>query len=293
MPPLLRRFAAAILVLFICAWVISEAPSPAAAEQEEDLQAFRNLQTRSRSLMGAGKHAEALPLVQQLHAAYPSNHIFLAQLAEIQERLGDWPACANAWEAYLKVSPTPWEAFPGLGEAYRKQGRLKDAIDACQRGVLLDPGNSELNLYLGLAYEHSLQYQKAEAVYREALKEHPDHSDLKVGLARMALFSGKTGEARRLAEEATRHDARSVDGFLVLGMALRSQGDLAGARRRLEQARDLSPDYLDVLQVLGGVAEQQNDDAAARAAYERILQLDPQHAAARTRLAGLNRGGRP
>jgi predicted Zn-dependent protease len=109
----------------------------------------------------------------------------------------------------------------------------------------------------------------------------------------MTLFTGSAVEARRMAEEAVKRSPTSVDARLILGMALRSEGNLTEARRQLEVARTMSPDYLDVLQVLGGVAEQQDDLPAARAAYGRILQLEPGHAAARARLAGLPKGGRP
>ncbi len=107
MPPHLRRFAAALLVLAVCGWVLSEAPT-----QDGGLLAARALQETGRALVEAGRYAEALPLTRELHEAYPTNHVYLSRLADIHEHLGRWPECAAAWEAYLKVSPTPWEAFP-------------------------------------------------------------------------------------------------------------------------------------------------------------------------------------
>lgn len=287
MPPHLRRFAAALLVLFICGWVLSEAPSQGGSAQDGSLEASRDLQTTSQALVRAGRYAEALPLTRKLHEAYPTNHIYLGRLADIHEHLGQWPECATAWEAYLKVSPTPWEAFPSLGDAYLKMGRAKDALESFARWPELQPDNPEAAYFHGRAYERDRQFQKARTIYMKGLKQHPDHTDLRVGLARMTLFTGKTLEARHQAEEAVRRNPTSMDARLILGMALRSEGKLPEARRQLEQARSMSPDNLDMLQVLGGVAEQQEDLPTARAAYGHMLELDPGHVAARARLAGL------
>ena len=114
MPGHFRRLFASLMVLAVCWWVLGSAPV-----QDNSLQVSRNLQEESLSLIAAGRDAEALPLVKQLHEAYPGNHVYLARLAEIHQRSGEWQGCVDAWEAYLKVSPTPWEAFPVLGDAYR------------------------------------------------------------------------------------------------------------------------------------------------------------------------------
>ena len=90
MPPHLRRFVAALLVLALCGWVLSEAPT-----QEDGLQASRDLQEKSRSLVGAGRYAEALPLLRELHEAYPTSHVYLSRLADIHAHLGLWPV--GAW----------------------------------------------------------------------------------------------------------------------------------------------------------------------------------------------------
>ncbi len=172
-------------------------------------------------------------------------------------------------------------------------GRPQAALETFARWSELEPDSPEAAYFHGRAFERQQEFQKARSIYRQGLRQHPNSSDLRVGLARMTLFLGSTVEARRLAEEAVRRAPAAVDARLLLGMALRAEGKLGAARRQLEAAQTLSPDYLDLLQVLGAVAEQQDDLPAARAAYGRVLQLQPGHAAARARLAELSKGERP
>src|SRR5262249_39331167 len=108
-----------------------------------DLDILSPEQTRailesSRAKIRENRYEEALNLTEKLHKAYQHNHMYVEQLATLYHGLERYKEEAASWEEYIKFSPCPAEACPHLGEAYRKQGLIKETLDACQRCMAMD-----------------------------------------------------------------------------------------------------------------------------------------------------------
>src|SRR5205823_12988449 len=82
----------------------------------------------TQRLMRAKQYPEALPPLLRLHQAYPRNHVYLSQLATAYEQLQRPREEAETWEQFVQISPTPVEACPRIGFAYREQGRVAESI---------------------------------------------------------------------------------------------------------------------------------------------------------------------
>ena len=255
----LSRLAASLIVLGLCGWGLWRLPAlgPAGTATADELGAeeVQRLQRESRALVAAGKPAEALPLVQRLHEAFPGNDIHLRELAEIQERLGHYEEEAALWERYLKVSPTPWDACPGLGEAYRKLGRTEASIDAFERCLALAPKNPDFLFYLAHAYDRTGRFGDALKVYRRGVAQSPDYPDLQLGLARMEVFVGSPAKALPLAEAVVRRRPGSGEAHLVLGLCLRALDRPEAARAALRRALELDPESRDARAALASLGQ--------------------------------------
>jgi protein O-GlcNAc transferase len=241
------------------------------------------LQERLAVLMRARRFESALPLAEAMIREFPNNPVYLQRLAEIQGGLGHPREEAEAWERFLKVSPTPGEAFPALGNAYRRLGQVSQAIHASERAVALEPSNPEFLFNLGRSYEYAKLFPKALETYKRACAQNPGDQDAAVGWARMEVFLGDaTAASRRVGQVLARHPD-NVDALLVQGMALRSLGQYDRAKVSLEQGLKLSPGYGDFMLVLGGIAEAQNRPAEALAWYDRYLAQIGEDAAVRAK----------
>lgn len=283
----LARLVACGFVLALGAWGLHVRTGLEASDASGDglsLERARSLQDRSHALLGQGREDEALPLLQQLHDAFPDNPIYLRELAEIHDARGEWQTEVGLWERYLELSPTPWDACPKLGDAYRKLGKQAESIRAFERCLATQPRDPDLIFYLAHAYERAGRFLEARTTYRRGLEVAPDYPDLQLGLARMEVFIGDPARAQGLAESVLRKRPASAEALLVLGMALRSRHRLDEAAAVLRRGLAISPDSVDLLTVLGGVAEQLDRRAEAIACYRRALRQEPGSEALKKRL---------
>src|SRR5688572_30827559 len=91
------------------------------------------LVTRAHRALGERRHADALQPLLRLTGAYPRNHVYLHELAQVYEVLRLPGKEVEALEQFVKLSPAPWEACPRLGKAYRELGRHEDSLRAFER----------------------------------------------------------------------------------------------------------------------------------------------------------------
>jgi len=273
--PLFRTLGS-VAALSVCYWGLFVRPRRQAvvlADPTEGLsmEDAGRLQERLAVLMRSRRFEEARPLAESIVREFPNNPTYLRRLAEIQGELGHPKEEAEAWERFVKVSPTPGEAFPALGNAYRRLGQTRLAIDAFERAVALEPKNSEFLFHLGRAYEYGKAYAKALETYKRACVQNPGDSDATAGWARMEVFIGNPVQAARRVEQVLARNPNDVDSLLVHGMALRQQGQYARAKVSLEKGLKLSPGYSDFMLVLGGIAEAEDRPAEAIGWYDKYL----------------------
>jgi tetratricopeptide (TPR) repeat protein len=282
-------------LLVLCLFYLAIYRSPGAGRSEA-LALLSPRQTRelldlSRKYLREKKPEEALGLTEKLHQNYPQNHIYIEQLATIYHLLERYREEAESWELYMQSSPTPVEACPQLGEAYRRQGLIPETLKACQRCLALDEKNVDSLFFLALAYERSNQLDKATEFYERAVRLYPPYPDTRIGLARVSLRQGKTARAEELISRVYEQTPNHVDGLLVFGMTMRSAGRLAEAKRYLLRGAELSPTYGDFYVVLGGIAEQEGDINEAVRCYDRVLELAPENRDIARRRNQLRGGG--
>ena len=287
----LVRISLPVLVLCLFYMAIYYVPS---ASQAGDLVALSPEETReildmSRKKLRENKPEDALLLTEKLHNAYPQNHIYIEQLASLYHRMERYQEEAQTWEAYMKFSPTPIEACPQIGEAYRSQSLMKETLDACQRCLALDDKNVDSIFFLALAYEGNHQLDKARELYERGIQLYAPYLDPSIGLARVLLRQGNTAKAKEIISKVYEQAPDNVDCLLVLGMTLRSEGNLDEAKTHLQRGTQLSLAYTDFYVVLGGIAEQEGDMEKALQYYDRVLELEPDNrdiATRRRRLGG-------
>lgn len=287
------RIALPLAVLCLFYWALYALPRAGSSSGADAAflspEESREILDLSRTRLREGDFEEALELTKKLHRAYPNNHVYVEQLATICGHLGRYKEEAEYWEKYLPLSPTPINACPQIGEAYRKQGLMQETIDACKRCLEFDGDNVESVFFLARACEQAGQMSKAGELYKRGVELSPKFADVQLGLARILMRQGRAAQAKEIAAEVLKENPDYVDALLMLGVGLRAEGKLAQAKEALAKGVELSPAYTDFYIVLGGIAEQESDMEQAIRHYDKVLELAPENrdiALRRSRLTG-------
>jgi len=210
----------------------------------------KGLVAEAKKAIASGDYAAALPPALALHEAFPSSHIYIAQLATTHHHLKQPAEEAALWEEYLVKAPSPGSACPHLGLAYRAQGMPDKAIDAFERCLALDPSNPDSILYLALAEEREGHVEKAAELFQRGLALAPRYPDLRLGLARIDLRAGRAAKAKASALVVLESSPDNTDALFVAGLACLKTGEPATARKYLERGLELSPGNADLTQAL-------------------------------------------
>ena len=167
-----------------------------------------------------------------------------------------------------------------MGVTYLEQRNLPMAMRELAKASELDPGNPEVDMVLGLAYQARGDPSKAEENLRRAIDKKPDYAEARNNLGIVLAGRWAWDEAIREFEAAAANVLYTTPerAYFNLGEAYRAKGDPAraeGAYRRALQANDrYAPAYTALAGVLGGQGKW--DDAASILA--RCVDLLPDYA---------------
>jgi tetratricopeptide (TPR) repeat protein len=119
---------------------------------------------------------------------------------------------------------------------------MKRASDELQEGIKLDPNNPERYFLLGLVYLKHRTPALAQIVFEHGLAQAPNSARLWLWLGLSQYLGDDTARAQDSVQKALRIDPGLVDGYLVLGDMLESDGRLAEASELFHQAIEKRPD---------------------------------------------------
>lgn len=145
---------------------------------------------------------------------------------------------------------------------------------------------------LGAVHEAARHQQagdlaKAEAMYRQILKRHPDHPDALHLLGMVTHLMGDTGTAVGLIRRVIRRYPDFPEAHNTLGNILKDQGDTPGAVACYRKAVKLRPEHVSAHYNLGNCYRGASNLEQAAACYRRAVEIDPEYAKAHNALGGV------
>ncbi|MBP7777462.1 MAG: hypothetical protein KA371_10060 [Acidobacteria bacterium] len=245
------------------------------ADPAADAALIDGLLVDSREAFSSGRWQDALEPTKAIVARFPGQHVYLARLAEIYNKLERPEDEAATWELFMDRAPLPAEACPAIGNAYRRIGKYDLALSAFERCFQTDTTNAELVFFVGLANEWLTRFGPAEEFYQRAIRIATTHLDSEVGLARLRLHRNQLAEALSRAKAVLKRSPTHVDALLVAGLAEQRAGHRGQARVFLERAVRQTDDYFDVHLALGVLDYSESRFADARKRFEIANKLDP------------------
>lgn len=133
--------------------------------------------------------------------------------------------------------------------------------------------------------DHAIRYHEAgdlaeaEGLYRQILRQEPEHPDALYFLGVLAHQTGQPTAALDLLSRVGKQNKRNAHYHLALGNIYRSLGRLEEAARALREALRIQPDFADAHSNLAIVLQLDGHLDKAYAAYQRALRLRPESVA--------------
>lgn len=184
----------------------------------------------------------------------------------------------EAYQNALKLNPNSDIALNELGVTLLQQHHVGEAIDEFRKAIKIKPTAEAYN-NLGMALREQGRLDEAEQAYRSALNINPEDTAARNNLSVLLDEKGDRNRALEEAKEAVKRDPSSALAYNNLGNALRTQGELDQAIKAYRQALSL-PDNPKGVQTkvhngLGYTLQLQGKLEAAIEEYRQALLLDP------------------
>ncbi len=187
----------------------------------------------------------------------------------------------------LKVSPRYYTARSGLALLYLDWGKARQALEEAGAAAKDNPGDAAAFTVLARAELANGREARARAALDKGLEIDPENTDLLLRAAGMDVHKGELGSAEKLCRRAVASDATNPHAASNLAMVLAMSGKSAEAVERATGSVKLADAGAHQWEVLGYARERGGDATGAEAAYRKSLKLLPDGLSARRRLAAL------
>ncbi|MDR3753920.1 MAG: tetratricopeptide repeat protein [Terracidiphilus sp.] len=108
------------------------------------------LNAQLAAVLAAEDNAEALPLLEKLHAAHPADPAITRMLAEVLAVAGDYAGSDQLYLHLLAANPQDVNLLVAHGQNLVRQARFTEAFTAFDKATQIDPANGDA--WSGLAF---------------------------------------------------------------------------------------------------------------------------------------------
>ena len=206
----------------------------------------------------------------------PNDPAIRARLAGLYLQLGNLASAERQARAAGELGADDKDYSPTLADALLGQqqfGRVLDAIQPDDRDPVLE---SRLRMVLGVAAAALRDWDKAEAMLRDAVRLDPSAEKPKLQLVQF-LNEKHPDEADKLIDAAIAAGPRSTEALQVKGEMLRARGDEDGAERLFGDVLRLDPGNTRARLSRAEINIEQDKFTAADQDLDPILKVDPDH----------------
>jgi tetratricopeptide (TPR) repeat protein len=167
----------------------------------------------------------------------PNSTDLWLRLGVVQRQLGEYDSALASFEQAGSINPRLAEAFVNGAMLLEALGRKKEANDAYNKVLGIDPENAiALNNLAFLNAQAGANLDQALTFAERAKKKYPNNPDIADTLGFIYFQKNLNFEALRIFREAVQGQPKNATFHLHLAMALLRQGDKQGAREEAGKA---------------------------------------------------------
>ena len=175
-----------------------------AAVQQKPNSVDANLLLASRLVLSGAKE-EALPYAETAVRLAPHDARALQALGDLYARLRRFYDAMQVYRKMLKREPDNTVAINRLGSLYISFGWSKEACDLLQPAVRAHPHHAHMKIGLALAHMQTHEYESSEKLLQAVRDEYPDRPDLWLPLADLYVKRGNYDKAIAVLRDGLRY----------------------------------------------------------------------------------------
>jgi tetratricopeptide (TPR) repeat protein len=215
-------------------------------------------------------------------------------LARVYLQRGENARAAGLLERLVGAAPAEGYTLQLLGTAYRRLGRLDQAVSASQVGAKgepqwTDPWTGEMLEFRrgraalmkdATAYIVAGDFPQAIRILEQLRREKPDDLVLMAHLGQVYVAAGREADGVPLLERVVAREPDRFEAYVDLATGYMHQNDLVKARAAADRAVSLNNSYSPAYETMGLVLSRGGDERGAIAAFDTAVRLDPRNARA-------------
>ncbi len=209
-------------------------------------------------------------------------HYLGAQMLINENKL---PEALEELRKAVKADPAAVAVYLDMSRTALAMGRFREAIDAAQEGLVVNPDFAPLNALLGGIYHSSKNYTQAEKYFRKTLALDPARTEIRLSLGVNYLEMKRYDDAERELLLALKEDPQSQAIILYLARTYVEMKQYFKAEEFLTSLIQKYPGFTKAYETLGWVYLTQEKYDLAIDTYNKYLETDPGNEMVRQRLA--------
>jgi choline-sulfatase len=248
---------------------VGEGTAPARLRYTEDddpkrLMALDAMLQEVVALYTAGDLRSALLKARELVRVRPQMAISLLHLAHLERESGNLPAAVDALQRALAENPGDTTTLALLGAYLTEAGRAREAVDVLESAARSQEPDVEVLIARGLALAKAGRVEEALASLARAREVDPKSAMVLVSVGTVHLMGGDRERAEQAFEAALRENPKLARAHSSLGFLLAESGRAEEAVAHWKDAIALEAGESRKLLTLGSLLSERGRTAEAR-----------------------------
>jgi len=243
---------------------------------------------KALELRDQGRHEDALEQLRHLHGREPANIGVLYYLGALEVESGNPSAALPHLEAVVRALPTQGSAVALLGEAYLSLDKNQQAVGLWRAYLDGSPQDIQARLKLMDALLHAGAIDEADKETEKVLPALSSDAEALLVIGMAYHSAGQLAQAIRHYRSSLSISPGLKDARRNLAAALQSRGDAESAEQILRELLRDAGDDPDVLRDLGTVLKDGDDLEQALGCYEKAMRIQRRRLSA-TEVADIGR----
>jgi tetratricopeptide (TPR) repeat protein len=241
---------------------------------EEEPANKEAVQLLGLSLFRIGKPAEAIPLLKQVTAWYPSANVdasYVLGLSYIQVQ--NYDEARKAFATMYGVAPDSAGSYLFFARMLLRQGYDPIAEENAKKALALDPKLPLAHFLLGEFYMFKSRLPEAIQEFETEMKINPAFAGTYDRLGDAYSRAGKFEEAQRMLQRAVALEPNSTGPYILLGKVLLKKNDSQTAMMYLQRAIEMDPRNFITHHLLGQAYRGLGQESDAQREFKRAEEL--------------------
>ena len=212
-------------------------------------------------------------MMAQIATAQPGSADALYFVGEADRLRGKFKEAVSVYSNAIQVNPIFAPSYLGRARSNIALNNPKDILADLNMAVQLDPLYQEAYLERGVYFLNTgdLNRSKSDLEHALSIKDTPQ---VEINMAKLFLAKKESGAAVVAAKQANRMDITMLEGYLVLGMALKADDQIPEAIQEFETYLAYQTDNAQAYIEYGSIFFFQGDFQKAEENFSRAVQLE-------------------